>query len=233
LDKQTPVYLFAGGRGKSILSTFQEIGRVVNSSGKQKPEIALVGVASLRDNWLVTIIMTALIKTGCRCRVRRVKIAHKNDDINRAKNVLAKADVIFMGGGDAEVGMQILKEKGLLAYFRDLLEQGKLLLGVSAGTIMMCKEWVRWQDPGDDATAELFPCLGLAPVICDTHAEGDDWEELKAALQLEKEGTAGYGIPSGAYLRAYPDGKLEAGVEAVVRFTRANALVIRMPDLLP
>ncbi len=232
MNNQQPAYLFAGGRGKTIFSSFKEMGKVFQSFG-EKPVIAVVGVASLKDNRLIHTLMATLIKSNCKSKVCRVAIAHPEADIDKAKEMLQKADAVFMSGGDAEIGMQILKEKNMAGFLQELAKQGKPFLGASAGTIMMCREWVRWRDPEDDATAELFPCLGLAPVICDTHAEGDDWVELKAALQLEKEGTAGYGIPSGAYLKVYPDGRLEAFVEPAARFVKIDGKVERQPDLLP
>ena len=45
---------------------------------------------------------------------------------------------------------------------------------------MLARRWVRWTDPHNDDSAELFPCLGFAPVFCDTHGEGDGWGELRA-----------------------------------------------------
>lgn len=230
---QQPFYLFAGGRGRSILSTFADIGKVIKSTGKAKPDIALVGVASLKDNPLIFLLMSALIKTGCNCRVKRVVIAPRRADINKAREILRKADAVFISGGDAEIGMQILREKNLAGFLRDLAGQGKLFIGASAGTIMMCKEWVRWQDPQNDSTAELYPCLGFVSIICDTHAEGDDWVELKKALQLEGDGAAGYGITSGACLKSYPDGRLEAESGVVIRYANINGKIERQADLLP
>ena len=233
VNQQQPVYLFAGGRGKTIFSSFTELGRVISGLGKKRPEIALVGAASLKDNRLIFLLMAGLIKSKCRCRVHRVAIAHPEADIAKAKGLMQKADAIFMSGGDAEEGMRILKEKKMDGFIRDLVKAGKPIMGMSAGTIMMSSEWVRWQDPDDDATAGLYPCLGLANVICDTHAEGDNWVELKAALQLKPDGAVGYGIPSGAYLKAYPDGQLEAKAGAVVRYARMNGKTERLTDLLP
>ena len=219
-NSQQPVYLFAGGRGKTIFSSFTEMGKIIRSTGKKRPDVVVVGVASLRDNRLIFLFMAMLIKLSCKCRVRRVAIAHPKADVEKARQLLQKADVIFMSGGDAEAGMKILAEKRLVDFFRELVKQGKLILGASAGTIMMSEKWVRWSNPDDDATAEHYSCLGLAPVICDTHAEDDNWVELKTALQLEKEGVIGYGIPSGAYLKAYPDGRLEAAVEPIARYSK-------------
>jgi peptidase E len=233
VNQQQPIYLFAGGRGKKIFSSFSELGKIVKRLGKKRPEIALVGVASLKDNLLIFLLMAGLIKSTCRCRVRRVTIAHAKADIAKAKETLQKADLIFISGGDAEEGMRILKEKNVDGFIYDLVKQGKPILGMSAGTIMISREWVRWQDPEDDTTAGLYSCMGLAPVICDTHAEGDDWVELKAALQLKPDGAVGYGIPSGAYLKAYPDGWVEAQAGDVARFCKNDGEIHRLSDLLP
>jgi peptidase E len=233
MTNKQPVYLFAGGRGKAIFSSFAEMGKVIRELGKKRPVIAVVGVASLKDNPLIFILMAALIKSKCKCRVQRVVIAHPKADIAKAKALLQRADVIFMSGGDAEEGMRILKEKKMDSFIRDRAKEGKLILGMSAGTIMMSQEWVGWRDPDDDTTAGLYSCLGLAPVICDTHAEGDDWVELKVALQLKPEGAVGYGIPSGAYLKAYPDGRVEAQAGAVARFCKSGGEIKKLTDLLP
>jgi hypothetical protein len=232
MSNQQPVYLFAGGRGKTIFSSFKEIGKVIQTLG-HNPEVAIVGAASLKDNPLIYDLMALLLKSNCRCKVRRAVLAHPKADIEKAKNILQKADIIFMSGGDAEVGMQILKEKKMDGFLHELAQQGKLFLGVSAGTIMLNREWVRWQNPDDDSTCNLYQCLGLSQVICDTHAEGDDWVELKAALQIGKEGAVGYGIPSGAFLKAYPDGRIEAFIEPAAKFLKKDGRVEKQPDLLP
>jgi peptidase E len=233
MNTQTPIYLLAGGRGHKIATTLLNVRMIIKSIGKVKPNVAFIGVASLKDNWLVYAIISAFIKAGSNCRIQRVVIARPNADLDKACEIIQKADAVFFSGGDAEAGMQILKEKKLVEFFQKLSGQGKLLIGVSAGTIMLSKEWVRWKDSNDDSTAELFPCLGLVPIICDTHAEEDNWVELKAALQLEKDGVIGYGIPSGAYLKAYPDGRLEAEVDAVARYTMINEKFERQSDILP
>jgi hypothetical protein len=98
---------------------------------------------------------------------------------------------------------------------------------------MLAKEWIRWRDPDDDATAEVFPCLGMAPVICDTHGEQDGWEELQTLLKLEKDGTTGYGIVSGNAIKVLPDGTIEALGGPIHRYSKINGKVERIEDILP
>jgi hypothetical protein len=116
---------------------------------------------------------------------------------------------------------------------RELFARGKPFFGLSAGSIMLAKEWVRWPDPDNLESAELFTCLGFAPVICDTHDEEGDFEELQAALALKPDGSVGYGIPSGAAIKVSPDDKVEALGGKVWQYTRQGENVKRIEDLKP
>jgi peptidase E len=213
--------------------TMMNVRKIIKDIGKDRPEIAYIGAASRKDNRLIYAVISALIKAGCKCRIQRVALAPRNTDLKKAQAALKNCDAVLISGGDVDAGMQVLREKNMVGFFQDLAKQGKLIIGMSAGSIMMSREWVRWRNPQDDSTAELFPCLGLVPFICDTHAEGDNWAELKMALQLEKPGVTGYGITSGAYLKAYPDGRLEAKVGNSARYTKVDGKVEQQPDLIP
>ena len=230
MNKNKPVYLLSGGRGTKYEEDI--IRSVFKDTGKARPNIAYVGVAN-GDDWGFYLMVSGMIKMAGDCQVTRILIAPKKADINKARTALNLADAIFVSGGDVEAGMQVLQEKNLIDLLTDLSNQGKVFFGSSAGAIMLAKEWVRWKDPDDDSTAELFPCLGIARVLCDTHAEGDNWEELKAALKLEKEGTQGFGISSGSCLKVYPEGRTEALGGAVARYQKHRDNVTKMTDLLP
>ena len=83
---------------------------------------------------------------------------------------------------------------------------------------MLGRQWIRWRDPDDDGSAELFECLGLAPVLCDCHGEEEGWAELKALLRLAGGRSCGYGLRGGAALRVAADGSVEAVCGEVDRF---------------
>ena len=230
MNVKKPVYLIAGrGDRKSFKSTIKTI---LKDTGKIQPTIAYVGVAS-GDNWPFYLMISAMIKKAEDCQIRRVLIAPKKADLNEAQAVLESADAIFMSGGDVEAGMRVVEEKNMAGFLTDLFKRGKVFFGVSAGSIMLAREWVRWRDSEDDSTTELFPCLGIAPIICDTHAEADDWEELKAALKLKENDAQGYGIPSGSCLKVYPDGLMEALDGAVTRFLKSGNSIVKQTELLP
>jgi len=73
---------------------------------------------------------------------------------------------------------------------------------------MMGSHWVHWDNAEDDTTASLFDCLGFIPTVFDTHAENENWKELKTALRLLGPGTKGFGIPSNGMLLADSEGGL-------------------------
>jgi peptidase E len=215
MTTQKPIYLMAGGRSEGARSFTHVTQAILRDIGKEKPVIAYIGVAT-GDNWGFYKMISSMLKRACSCQINRVLIASKKADLDEAR-----------------IAMQILAQKNLVDFFWDLSRQDKLFFGVSAGSIMLANEWVRWSDPEDETTAELFHCLGIAPLICDTHAEGDGWEELKTALLLKQDGAVGYGIPSGACLKVHPDGNLEAMGGAIVRYSLHKGKVKQQTDLLP
>jgi hypothetical protein len=103
---------------------------------------------------------------------------------------------------------------------------GKPFFGISAGSIMLCSQWVHWRDSDDDKSTEPFSCLGFAPVLCDTHAEDEGWNELRTLLSLCPAGTIGYGIPAGGALRVAQNGAVADIGSPAVRFIKKDADII-------
>ena len=227
-----PVYLLAGGRGQRRITPDPLLQAVFQECGIKAPTVAYVGVASGDDRSFFGFI-TAAFKEAGSGEIKHALIVPEKANLEKAKDILEAADIIFISGGDVEAGMDVLREKDLISFISVLYSRGKPFFGLSAGSIMLAREWIRWPDPNDDATAELFPCLGIAPVICDTHAEGDDWEELKALLALEKNGVKGYGLPSGNGIKVFPDGRVEALGGAIPQYQHRGEKVIKAPDIIP
>ena len=228
VNVKKPVYLLAGRSRKTPDPLLQLVFR---ESGTPSSTIAYVGTANGDDAGFFDRMAGAFREAGAG-RISHALITPEKADLKKAKDILESADIVFISGGDVEMGMRALKEKGMVRFLSRLYEQGKPFFGLSAGSIMLAREWVRWQDP-DDATAELFPCLGIAPVICDTHDEEDGWQELKMALKLEQDNVRGYGIVSGTAIKVCPDGCVEALGGAIHQFMRQGGRVRRLSDILP
>ena len=191
-----------------------------------------VGTASGDDDTFQSRIARMLQKAGSG-EVSLAPLCGKRASSAAAKSVLESADFIFVSGGDVEAGMAVLGETGMLPFLRGLLKAGKPFFGISAGSIMLGRKWVRWTDPHDDGSAELFPCMGFAPVLCDTHGEGDGWGELRALLSLCPAGATGYGIVSGAALKIEEDGSICALGGEVHVFRRRKSSVAQIESIQP
>jgi len=231
--KRAPLYLIAGGP-RSIRQKGPDplVQAVLGRTGVSRPRVAYVGAAS-GDNPAFRLLLSRVLEKAGAGRVTLAPLCGKRGSLHKATAVLEEADVVFISGGDVEEGMRVLQAKGAGPVLRRLWREGKPLFGVSAGSIMLARRWVRWTDPGNEESAELFPCLGFAPVLCDTHGEGDGWGELRALLSLCAVGTTGYGIISGAALRVEGDGSVSAlGGEVHVFRTRKSG-VAQIESMLP
>ena len=228
-----PTYLIAGGRGRERLRGPDPIAQVViRRCGVRRPRVAYVGAAS-GDNAAFRLLIGGILKKAGAGEVALAPLCGRRGSADAARKVLSAADLVFVSGGDVEEGMRVLQEKGMIPFLHQLHAGGTPFFGISAGSIMLARAWVRWTDPKDDGSAELFPCLGFAPVLCDTHGEDDDWGELKAALALRPAGAVGYGIVSGTALVVEKDGTCGALGGEVHVFKRRKAGVVQVQNLVP
>jgi peptidase E len=227
-----PVYLLAGGRSSDRRATDALICEAFGQSGKKSPSVGYVGTASDdREDFFNRL--AGMFRENGAGEVTHTLLTSGDADVSKAKTILRRSDMICISGGDVDKGMHMLKKRRMVDFLAELNREGKPFFGLSAGSIMLAKEWVRWRNPDDDATAEIFPCMGLAPVLCDTHDEEGGWEELKRLLMLEKEGAIGYGIAAGTALKVFPDKRVEALGGAVHRYVRRGGEVKRISDMMP
>jgi len=230
-DARPPLFLIAGGRD-SLRKRGPDplISGALALAGVTKPQVAYLGVAS-GDNVAFRIFIGGMLKKAGAGDVVAVPLCGKRANPEKARKIMSESHIVFVSGGDVEEGMRVLKETRMVRFLRALHASGKPFAGVSAGSIMLARTWVRWPDPNNEQSAELFPCLGFAPVLCDTHGEADGWEELQALLALSPVGTVGYGIVSGTALAVSSGGKVKAMGGEVHRFRHKASGVVQMESL--
>lgn len=227
-----PVYLLAGGRLILRETTSTLLHHIFKEIGIASPRVAYVGSAN-QDTETFYQRTADLLKAAGALTVNHALISPEGANIEKAQEILASAHIVFISGGDVFEGIKTLKEKNMISFLRGLYEKGKPFMGISAGSIMLAETWVRWNNSDDDSTAELFPCLGFAPVICDTHDEDNDWEELKMALKLSKEEQKGYGIVSGTAIKVSSNSTIETLNGVTHQFIQREGRISRLPDILP
>jgi cyanophycinase-like exopeptidase len=178
-------------------------------------------------------MISRLLRKAGAGKVSPIPLCSSRANRLKAMRLIEDCHIVFISGGDVEKGMIVLEEKDVADFLRDQYRQGKPFFGVSAGSIMLARHWVRWDDSHANASAELFPCLGLAQVYCDTHDEEDGWEELQALTKLIPPGSISYGIPSGTALAAHPEGSVQAIGGEVHRFICKGKRVVQIENLAP
>jgi cyanophycinase-like exopeptidase len=226
-----PVYLIAGGpsskRGSGPDPLLQE---ALRQSTAKSPAVAYIGAAS-EDNVLFRRMIERFLREAGAGDVKLAPLCGSRADAQKARSIIDNCHVVFLSGGDVAAGMKVLEKHNLCDFLRSQYNEGKPIVGISAGSIMLAKSWVRWKNPDVESSAEQFPCLGIAKVHCDTHGEEDEWEELHSLVCMIPDGSIGYGIPSGAALIAYPDASVRALGGEVHRFVRKNGIVQQLEAL--
>ena len=213
--------LIAGKFGSRHFGTKPYLKDALKRTGKDKPLVLYVGVASGDDPTFGTALSALMTAAGAG-RVVWPKLAGRRKQSSQMRQALADVDLVFVGGGDVEAGMDLLRGAGLVDDFHAAADRGAVFAAMSAGSIMLGKRWIRWpsEDAGDDE-AETYECIGLVPIALDTHGEGDAWKEARSyaavrARELGKKARA-YGVPSGGALVIDDKGRIEAhGVPAPV-----------------
>jgi cyanophycinase-like exopeptidase len=231
--ERKPIYLIAGGRGSIVRRGPDPLIReALELAEVKRPAVAYLGAAS-GDNAGFRVMISRMLRKAGAGEVRLAPLCGSRANPAEAMRIIEESDVVFMSGGDVEKGMRVLDKNGITGFLKELCRKGKPFFGVSAGSIMLAEKWVRWDNSEADSGAELFPCLGLARICCDTHDEENDWEELQALARLTPAGSVVYGIPSGTALAAYSDGTILAVGGAIHRFKRLGPLVRQLESLSP
>lgn len=235
MNKTATIHLTGGGPG-ALLALRRHFKAALKETGKPRPLVAYVGTASRDNAGSFTMIKTGLCVGASAPRVRMAKIASPSAKASEARALLEESDLVFVSGGDVDLGMKVLHERDMVKPLRALARGGKPMFGISAGSIMLAREWVRFPDD-DDAKAELFPCLGIAPLHADAHAEEDDWDELRVLVDLLRRrgdaGPVGYGLTRKGGLRVEVAGD-EVQMTAIgTAIPRVGVRASKVVDLTP
>jgi peptidase E len=201
-----PILHLVGGGPGTVLALRRHFKGAIAALGKERPLVAYVGTATDDNRGFFAMICGALSVTAARLVL--VRIASPRASMADARKLLDESDMVFVSGGDVERGVQVLNDRDMAEPLRALARRDRPMFGISAGSIMLAREWVRF--PGDDdSRAEIFPCLGIAPVHVDAHSEDDGWSELRVLVRLLHErgdrDALGYGLTRKGGLRVELD----------------------------
>ena len=150
-ERCAPIFLIAGGHRIRVEKGPNPLLQAVfRRTGVRRPTVAYVGAASGDDAAFRLLNVTRFQKAGAG-KVTLAPLCGRRGNAEKAKAVLEASDLVFLSGGDVEEGMRVLKEKGMTDFLRRLYRAGKPFFGISAGSIMLARQWIRWRDPDDDS----------------------------------------------------------------------------------
>ena len=206
------VYLVASGNDGSLEAM---AARALAETGTRAPRVA-VSYAPIADSPEQLASMVPLVGELFKgAEVMRVALEGEVGAMNHAaaRDVVERADLVFVVGGDPVLGVKILGAARAEVWLRAARARGAAMLGVSAGSILLGAWWAAWPDAFAQGT--LVECTRVAGgLVIDCHDEASDWEELRLVKQMcESKGLAErarfIGIPTGGAIVVHSDGSHE------------------------
>jgi peptidase E len=204
-----PVFLVADSRLLFSTDHARPISqRIRDAVEREQPTAAYIGASNGDDPAFFGVFEAAMDLVGAGDR-RIVRADFARDDVS----FLESADIILLAGGDPALGWRAMEMGGVVQSIRDRYRAGAVLIGVSAGAVLLGEKGWR---AGDDGRFELFDAFRLIPTIIDAHDEARGWDRLKRAVAAS--GRSGIGLPFGSGLVCHPDMTLEPVRRPVVQF---------------
>ncbi len=126
------------GRGNTYYETDAIDKRVVELTDKANPNFLFIGLASSFSDSYYDTMKRIYKDLGCTCAYLKKKNILNNRDIVEKK--ISDADIIYFCGGDTIKLVNDLKEYDLVSLLKKAYDNGTILVGMSAGAIMLSKE---------------------------------------------------------------------------------------------
>jgi cyanophycinase-like exopeptidase len=160
MDLRKPVTLIGGQHRSRHFGTKPYLGEALRLTGKDAPRALYIGAANGDDPAFGAALCAVLAAAGAH-EVLWPKLASGRRELAKTRAALAAVDFVFVGGGDVEAGVRVLREADLIADLKAAAARGAVYAGMSAGSIMLGERWIRWPhaNAGDDE-AETYECLG-------------------------------------------------------------------------
>ncbi len=131
--------IFAIGGGEiRDLETFAIDKKVVESTGKKKPKALFIPTASDEPQGYIDSFNYAYGEK-LECNTDVLLLLEGKTGTEEARKKIMDADLIYVGGGNTRKMLQVWKKYGVDNLLKEAYENGKILSGLSAGSICWFK----------------------------------------------------------------------------------------------
>jgi len=116
-----------------------------------------------------------------------IDIAGMNE--NELKKALDGHDIIMVEGGNTFYLLKAIRETGFAEILKELLNEGKVYIGTSAGAYVMCPtiEVSDWNPDGKDRFGVTdFTALNYVPFVLKVHYKDEQEETVKKGIKTLK-----------------------------------------------
>lgn len=129
--------VIVGISGGNLDSTDSLNKYALSLTGKKHPHVLFIPTASYDADEYIKNIENYYRKLQCSVSV--LCITKKNYSEQEIETMFKKADIIYVGGGDTEEMLKIWRKRGVDRAIQKAYEEGKIMTGISAGTIIWFK----------------------------------------------------------------------------------------------
>lgn len=158
-------------------------------TGIQKPEmkIGYVTTASKgsRDTAFLEKVKKAMKENGIGFEEIDIENKSKNELLNFFKN----KNIIHIEGGNTFYLLKAIRESGFAEILKELLSEGKIYIGTSAGAYIMCPtiEVANWNETGRDRFGlEDFFALNYVPFVLKVHYKDEMENTVREKMKTLK-----------------------------------------------
>ena len=196
-----PKWSFTTKDDKEIEYETKEIDQeIVRLSGKVKPRFLFVGTAS-RDNETYYEAIKEIYE-GLGAVVQQLSLEEfnemhetKEEFINRIREIILSADIIYIGGGNTKHMIEVWKDFYIENILKEALADGSVLAGFSAGSYIMFK-----------CNYELIEGMNLISMVNIVHYdEKSDEKKLVFKNTVLEKGIPGIALDNGIALEVIDD----------------------------
>lgn len=196
-----PKWSFTTKDDKEIEYETKEIDQeIVRLSGKVKPRFLFIGTAS-RDNEIYYEAIKEIYE-GLGAVVQQLSLEEfnemhetKEEFINRIREIILSADIIYIGGGNTKHMIEVWKDFYIENILKEVLADGSVLAGFSAGSYIMFK-----------CNYELIEGMNLISMVNIVHYdEKSDEKKLAFKNTVLEKGIPGIALDNGIALEVIDD----------------------------
>lgn len=175
------------GGGDIIKRGSAEVDRYVMSLAGKRPTVAFIPAAS-NDNTDYVRSFTNYCKSIGGGEILPILLSKESS--SSAKKKIQQAQIVYLGVGDPKNLLSAIKQKGISDELVNALESGKVIAGISAGALSVCKDCIVTKNKKTITTG-----LSLTNICVDINYMEKHDKQLNS---ISKKVGRVYAIPEGA-----------------------------------